>query len=226
MKLLIGIPAYNEEKVIAKVLGTIPKKFKGFDSTEIVVVDDGSVDETSLVVKKAGVKVFTHLLNRGLGGALKTLLSYARKTGADILVTFDADGQHDPADIGKLVKPLVEGKCDFVIGSRWIKPGKAPLSRLIINKLANYVTLILFGMWTTDSQSGLRGMNKSALEQIRIQTDGMEVSSEFFREVYIHKLNYSEVPVKSIYTKYSRSKGQRLTNAGNVFFKMLLRFFK
>ena len=226
MNLLIGIPAYNEASVIGKVLKSIPGQIKGIKSIDILVVDDGSSDDTSMIAEKAGARVISHLLNRGLGGALKTILAYTRGQDYDILVTFDADGQHDGGDIPALVRPLLLKKKDVVIGSRWHKGQKKPTSRLLINKLANLLTFLLYGVKTTDSQSGLRAFGKRAINSISIQTDGMEVSSEIFKEINRHNLQFVEVPIKVIYTDYSKTKGQKLTNAGSIFLQLFLRLLR
>lgn len=226
MKLLIGIPAYNEEKVVGSVIRSIINSSKNIIKTDILVVDDGSTDSTFKEAEKQGVLTIKHILNRGLGGSLKTIISYAKYKDYDILVTFDADGQHNPSDILKLIEPIIKGEKDVVIGSRWRLSNNAPLSRVIINKLANLITFLLFSFWTSDSQSGLRALNKKAIRQINLQSDGMEVSSEFFREIYINKLRFQEVPITVRYTSYSQAKGQKLSNAPNVFFHLFMRLLR
>src|SRR3989338_10065714 len=156
MKILVGIPAYNEETMVGKVVRSIPHKIKGVGHIEIVVIDDGSSDRTFYESKKTGANVIRHLINRGLGGALKTIFAYAKETDCDILVTFDADGQHDSSDIPKIIRPLINNKADVVIGTRWLLKKDAPFLRKLVNKLANIVTFIFFDISTTDSQSGFR----------------------------------------------------------------------
>lgn len=226
MKLLIGIPAFNEEKVIGKVLSSLPKKIRGIKKIDVLVVDDGSSDQTGEVAKKSHVIVLTHLLNRGLGGSLKTIFTYAKAKDYDILVTFDADGQHEANDLPKVLEPILENKSDVVIGTRWKKKKEVPFSRLIINNFANIVTFLLYGIKTSDSQSGLRVFSKNAIAKIKLQTDGMEVSSEIFKEIRRNKLRYKEVPIEAIYTDYSIAKGQKLAEAPNVFIKLFLRLLR
>ena|SRR3989338_621835 len=226
MKLLIGIPAYNEGKVIGSVISSLIKSAINGIKTDILVVDDGSTDSTFTEAEKQGVITLKHLLNRGLGGSLKTIISYAKYKDYDILVTFDADGQHNPSDIPKLIEPIIKGEKDVVIGSRWRLSKNVPLSRVIINKLANLITYLLFSFWTSDSQSGLRALNKKAIRQINLHSDGMEVSSEFFREIFINKLRFQEVPITVRYTSYSQAKGQKLSNAPNVFFHLFMRLLR
>src|SRR3989338_9756443 len=153
MKLLIAIPAYNEEMMIAKVIKSIPQKIPGISKRDILVVDDGSFDATNGIARKLKVKVIRHMINRGLGAALKTALEFARKGGYQILVTLDADGQHEANSLPLFIKKILKEHHDIVIGSRWLKTGKAPLLRMIVNKLANGVTYFFYGIKTSDSQS-------------------------------------------------------------------------
>jgi len=221
--MLIGIPAFNEEKMIGEVIKSLPKKIKGVSRIDILVVDDGSSDKTGIVAKKYKVKILQHIINRGLGGALKTIFAYAKMKSYDILVTFDADGQHNPKDLAKLTKPIIEGNSEIVIGTRWTNKNKVPLSRIIINKIANAVTYFLYGVMSTDSQSGLRVFGKKAINTISLQNDGMEVSSEIFKEIHRNKLNFCEVPIIPVYTDYSISKGQRLSDAPNIVIQLVIR---
>jgi len=227
MKLAILIPAYNEEKTLEQVIRTLPKKFPGVTKKEIIIVNDGSIDKTATIAHKNGVTVISHWMNRGLGGALGTGFAYAKREGFDCLVTFDADGQHDPEDIGPVIKPIVKNKADVVIGSRFLtKRGHMPWYRRIGIFGFNIITYILFWVWTTDSQSGLRAFSKQALKKIEIRSNKMEVSSEFFNEIQRHNFLLVEVPIKSIYTQYSLSKGQKNSNAFRILAKLISqRFF-
>jgi glycosyltransferase involved in cell wall biosynthesis len=219
-KLIVVIPAYNEAKVVGKVLDDLMKA--GYKN--IVVVDDGSKDNTSEVVRKRkGVILVRHLINRGLGGALGTGMETAFVNGADIAITFDADGQHSVSDIPKMIKPIKDGKADVVIGSRMIHPKGMPLIRIIGNFGLNVITWFLFGVWTTDSQSGMRSFNRYALSKIETKTNKMEVSSEFFKEIKRHELRCAEVPITVIYTAYSKAKGQSSWNAFKIVFKLIVR---
>lgn len=227
MQLLISIPAYNEGKVINKVLAKIPKKLNFINKLEVVVIDDGSVDDTSVIALNNGVLLVKHILNRGLGASLKTAFELAKKKQVDILITLDADGQHNPGDIRELIGPIIKKQADVVIGSRLLKGYESmPVSRRFINLLANGVTCLMSGIWSTDSQSGFRAFSKKAINRIELITQGMEVSSEIFREIKNNDLVYKEIPIKPIYTKYSLDKGQRLLNAPNVLYKLLIRIFR
>ena len=203
MKLVAVIPAYNEEKNIGQVIRGVKKYARN-----IIVIDDGSTDRTEQIALENGAKVYCHLINRGLGGALATGIKAALLEEADIVLTLDADGQHDPDEIPKIVKPIIEDKADFVIGSRFLQHQPVPLFRRLGNYFFNFITFFLFGIWSTDSQSGMRAFNKKAAENLEIYTNKMEVSSEILNEIQVRHLRLKEVPIKSIYTSYSLSKGQ------------------
>ncbi len=218
MKVVVVIPAYNEASIIGKVLSAL----KNEDYTSIIVVDDGSHDETRNICLKNDVMVLRHVINRGLGGALRTGIQGALKIGAEIIVTFDADGQHNPNDIKKLIKPIQNKEADFVIGSRLMDSHGMPLLRRFFNVVGNLVTFILFGIYVSDSQSGLRAFSREAALNLDIKTNRMEVSSEIIREIKEKNLYLQEVPIKAIYTSYSLSKGQNLMVGIKTFLKLVL----
>ncbi len=222
MKIFVIIPAFNEETMVAKVISKIPRRLVGVGKVTTVVVDDGSTDLTSFEARRAGATVIRHSVNCGLGGALGTGFAYAKKNKADIVITMDADGQHNPSDILPMIKQINKKKVDVIIGSRMIAKQKMPLDRQIINFLGNIATYVLFGIWTSDSQSGMRAFTKKALDKIEIKTNRMEVSTEFFKEIKRNNLTFSEVAIKPIYTIYSRNKGQKNLNALDVFYKIFL----
>jgi glycosyltransferase involved in cell wall biosynthesis len=223
-QLVIVIPAYNEARVIGDTLARLPRAIAGV-SIQVVVVDDGSSDGTSDVVRASGddrIILLRHAINRGLGGALGTGLAYARKIGADFAITYDADGQHAPEDIAVVLGPLQSGQADAVIGSRLLSPKGMPGYRIVGNWGLNLFTYLLFGLWTTDSQSGLRGFNRKAIDSIRLRMDRMEVSSEFIKEIRRTRLRFLEVPIRAIYSEYSLAKGQRNRNGINIVLRLLL----
>lgn len=225
--LTIIIPAFNEQKTLPGVLKLIPKKIKHVSKIQIVVIDDGSVDLTSKVAVNRAF-VVRHIINRGLGAAITTGFRIAKKNKSDCAVTIDADGQHDPKYIPLFVDKVINEKFDVVVGSRLLskKNSGMPLTRKFVNRMANIITWIITGFWTTDSQSGFRAFSKKAIENINLTTQRMEVSSEVFREIKKNNFKYCEVPIKSIYTDYSLKKGQSIFNAPNVFFKLLIRTIK
>lgn len=203
MKLVVIIPAYNEEKKIGQVIDGV-KEY----TNSIIVVDDGSQDKTSKIALEKGVKVYRHLINRGLGATLGTGIRAALLEEAELISTLDADGQHDPKEIPKLLEPLISGESDIVIGSRFLENQKMPAFRKLGNYFFNFITFLLFGIWSTDSQSGFRAFNKKVAQNLRIYTNKMEVSSEIIKEIKLNNFKLKEVPIKSIYTDYSLSKGQ------------------
>lgn len=203
-KTVIIIPVYNESFIIRKVIRSI--KNEGFGN--IIVIDDGSTDDTYTEICKESVYVFRHAINRGKGAALKTGFKAALLLRAKYIVTIDGDGQHDPQDIKVLIDTLKAGY-DVALGIRNISPTQMPLARVVGNRLANLLTLILFGIRPTDSQSGLRAYTQKALRQIAIYHDGYEIETEIFREIKKNQLKSLEIPIKNIYTPYSLNKSTK-----------------
>jgi glycosyltransferase involved in cell wall biosynthesis len=221
--IVLIMPAYNEAKKIGSVISGLKKS--GYHN--IIVVNDGSADATSALAEKSGAIVVNHFLNRGLGGALGTGISAALKlTSASVFVTFDSDGQHDPSDIEKVVKPIFLREADCVIGSRLINPEGMPWIRRFGNWQLNILTFLLFGKMVSDSQSGLRAFSRSAAKKIRIQTNTMEVSSEIISLIAENNLKLREVPIKAIYSEYSLSKGQTNLNGFKIVFKLFVEWLR
>ncbi len=221
-KLVIVMPAYNEGPVIGEVIKKIPHKVGKF-KVEVLVVNDASRDNTQSEARKAGAKVINHRINLGNGGAIITGLEAAKRLGAQAVVTMDADGQHSPTDILKLIKKLNRGY-DIVIGSRLIgDKTQMPFYRLIGNWLLSIVTLLFSRYWVRDSQSGFRAISKKALKSMKLAAQGFEVSSEMVWEAKEKGLRMIEVPIRVIYTDYSKKKGQHYLNAINIFFGLLMR---
>ena len=227
-RLVLILPALNEAEVLAGVLARLKAGIKKLPLTaELAVVNDGSTDQTAAIAVKAGATILTHLINRGLGAALGTGLAYAKLKHADYAVTFDSDGQHDPADIGKVLNPLFKTRADVVIGSRSLsREGKMPFLRRFNNLAFNVLTLIFFGKKTSDSLSGFRGFNRRAIQSIHLKTERMEVSNEFFAEIKRHRLRLEEVPIKVIYTPYSIRKGVKPGNVFAIIFRLVLRLLR
>lgn len=228
MKLLIILPAFNEAKVISQVLAEVKKATAKLPvPAEICVINDGSQDNTALVAKNSQATVLTHVINRGLGASLSTGLAYAKVIQADFAITMDSDGQHDPDDLITVLAPLLNKQADVVIGSRRLQPtGRMPLLRQLNNQAFNLLTRLLFGVVTTDSLSGFRGFNKKAIQLIKLKTERMEVSNEFFTEIKRHHLKFREVPIKVIYTQYSLAKGVKPANVFAILFRLLLRLVR
>lgn len=224
MKLLILIPAFNEGEIIGRVLSSIPSKLPEIEKIEIAVINDGSTDKTATVVKTfKNVVLLDHFLNLGIGACWQTGFEYAKNHNFDLVVTMDADGQHNPAEITRLLRPILARKADLVLGSR-LKYGRMPFDRKFLNFLANFYTFFLFGLFVSDSQTGFRSLSKKAYSQINLTTSRMEAASEMFGEIVRNKLKVTEVAITPIYTKYSRLKGQKNLNAFSVGARLLFRF--
>ena len=213
-RVCVIIPAYNESMVIKKVLEEV---IKFADIT--VVVDDGSSDLTANFALEYPVILLQHPLNLGQGAALQTGLDYALSQPIDYIVTFDADGQHSPEQIPQLVDICKRGGYDVVLGSRFLKGGKAeniPSSRRFALKLATIFSKWITGLKITDTHNGFRVITKSAAAQIKITHIGMAHASEILSQISKLDLKYCEAPVTIRYSEYSNKKGQSLLNLINI----------
>lgn len=216
-KVTVVIPAYNEATVIKDVVKNITREMKKtpYDFT-VVVVDDGSKDDTAQQAKKAGATVIEHILNSGAGGATATGLSFASQNGADYAVTMDADGQHLPEDVVLGIKEAEAKQSDLLIGSRLINSEGMSKIKTLGNKGLSLITFMLFGINSTDSQSGLRVFSRNALENLRWKTSGYEFCSEMLWRAKQLDLAIDEYPITAVYTDYSKGKGQSNWNAINI----------
>jgi len=191
---LICIPAYNEETNIGKIIKNC-KKF----ADKVVVCDDGSIDYTAELAKKEGAIVLQHEKNQGYGSAIATLFDYSRKENADMMVTIDADGQHDPNEIPLLFDAIVKHNVDVAIGSRFLNdndtPGYRKAGIKIITSATNYST----NLKVSDSQSGFRAYSNLAINEIVPTETGMSVSTEILLKVSNKGLSLAEVPITVSY---------------------------
>lgn len=213
MKAAIVIPAYNEGQVIAGVLRALPKRLPRIHKLFTVVVDDGSTDETARIAIRHKAQVVRHPINGGVGVAKMTAMAVARKLKVDVLITLDADGQHDPTEIPQLIAPILSKKADVVIGSRLLGHSSMPQLRQIGNRAMNRLLRLVWGIQTTDSQSGFRAYSERALATFKSLGSGFEVDTEILILAKQRGLIMTEVPIKTIYTDYSKSKGQSTINA-------------
>ena len=217
LKVCIVIPAYNEAEVIKDIVKDINDAMKKTAySYEVVVVNDGSKDNTSTQAKKGGAKLINHILNSGAGGATATGLSYANQNGFDFAVTMDADGQHLSRDVIRGLDTAKQQGNDLLIGSRLVDNKGMSRVKILGNKGLSLITFALFGVNVTDSQSGLRVFSKQALQSLRWKTSGYEFCSEMLWRAKQLKLNIAEYPITAVYTEYSKSKGQNNWNAINI----------
>ena len=214
----IIIPAYNEEKIIRDVLqGLIPFQ------QQVIVVDDGSATALQPLLKDLPVTVLRHSINLGQGAALQTGFDYALSKQAGYIVTFDADGQHLPADIEKLLAPLQSGEADIALGSRFLSAGSnIPSGRKRLLRFARLVNYIFTGLLLSDAHNGMRAMTAAAAQKINLRQAGMAHATEIIAEVRKKKLRYKEVPVNIQYSTYSKAKGQSAWGSFRIFFDILL----
>ncbi|HAV11402.1 MAG TPA: glycosyltransferase family 2 protein [Candidatus Moranbacteria bacterium] len=220
-KIYILIPAFNEESQIGRVISSL--KERGF--TNILVINDGSRDKTEQIAMEAGAEVLNHIINRGQGAALRTGIEYLRETATpDIIITFDADGQHRPEDIPALVDPILKGEADIVLGSRFLKEkSNIPPIRKLVLKAGILFTNFISRINLTDTHNGFRALGKKAIEKIKITHRGMEHASDIIDEIPKNKLRYKEVPVEIIYTDYSKMKGQKTSNFIKMGIKIIIK---
>jgi len=196
MKITIGIPAYNEEKNIAKIIIKLKKI-----TDSIIVCDDGSSDMTSEIAKNLGVIVISHKKNMGYGAAIRTIFEKSAEIGSDILVTFDADGQHRIEDVSRVLHPLENSEADIVIGSRFLgKQSNVPNYRKLGIKVITQVTNSSIKTKLTDSQSGFRAYSKQVLSKISLSEIGMGISTEILIKASSKGLRITEVPITILYS--------------------------
>lgn len=220
----IVIAAFNEGNSIANVVKSLKKE----SWNNVVVVDDGSRDNTYEAAKKQTAHALQHVINRGQGAALKTGIDYALSQDAKVIVTFDADGQHRVEDLPAMVQPVLDGDVDVTLGSRFLnKKSNVPFMRKLFLKVGILTIWILYGVKLTDAHNGFRALSRKAAKLIEIKCDRMEHASEIIDEIKKKKLSYKEVPVVIKYTEYSKARGQSSLNAFRIFYKMILhKFFR
>lgn len=201
MKIFCVIPALNEEKNISLVIEKVKKYVD-----QVIIVDDGSSDNTVNIAKNSQATTLKHLVNRGQGAALQTGNDYCLKNNADIIVHFDADNQFLAEEIPEVIKPLLDNKADIVFGSRFLnKKSKIPVfKKRVIMPLARLINSFL-GIVTSDPQSGFRAFNKKTAELIKIENDGMAHCSEILHKAFDYKLRVKEVPITVIYHEFGNN---------------------
>ena len=210
--IIAGMPMYNEEETIGTVV-TMAQKYADL----IVCVDDGSSDSSARIAESCGAVVVRHRVNRGYGGALKSLFMKAKQLQADALVVLDSDGQHDASDIPKLLKPILEENKDFVIGSRFIEGGGGtdmPAYRRLGIKVITAASNLSRDTSIKDTQSGFRAFSKRALDMLRFDREGMELSLEMLEDAHDKKLKITEVPTL---VRYDVPKGSNFTAVSHGF---------
>jgi polyprenyl-phospho-N-acetylgalactosaminyl synthase len=217
------IPAYNENQSLAAVVKSIDHL--GYS---VVVVDDHSADDTQKVALKSGAWVVRHPINLGQGAALQTGIKFAINKGAEAIVTFDADGQHQVSDAQFMLEQLSGGAVDVVLGSRFLRgvPDSMPTMRFFILKLAIIFTRVTSRLRVTDTHNGLRVFRASAASRLNLQQNRMAHASEILSQIRKLGLSYVEYPTDIKYTSYSISKGQKSSNFISIIFELLIGKFK
>jgi glycosyltransferase involved in cell wall biosynthesis len=211
-KLWVICAAYNEATTIGGVAAELRRA-----GHQVVVVDDGSLDHTRDIAAAAGAHVVVHPINLGQGAALQTGIEYALGRGADVLVTFDADGQHRASDIPRLLEALRRERADFALGSRFLgQTTNLPTLRRWLLQAATVFTRLTTGLRLTDSHNGLRALTRKGAAAIRLRQNRMAHASEILVEIAQSGLRYVEVPVTIDYTAYSLAKGQRIGDSVTI----------
>ena len=216
----VGLPAYNEATRIQPVIESIAEK--GYN---MVVVNDGSSDNTLDVILESKRKfpdkihVYSLIINRGVGVATQTGFDAVLKYDPKYVVSMDSDGQHSADDLDNVIRPLVTGEAQAVIGVRPLKD--MPFSRNFANSVMNLLTRIFYKVNVSDSQTGFRAITKDALKKININARGYLISSEFIREVNDNNIPFAEVPIQTIYTPETQAKGTNVKEAFKILIQMI-----
>jgi UDP-N-acetylglucosamine---dolichyl-phosphate N-acetylglucosaminyltransferase len=211
-QIFVIIPGYNEEEHIFDVVSRV--KNQGFKN--IIFIDDGSKDKSSIMAKKAGATVLRHIVNMGKGAAAKTGCDYALKNNADILVLIDSDGQHKPEDIKKFIQKIE--KNDIVFGYRKLN-ANMPFVLRFGNWGINTSSKIINGIKLKDTQSGFRCITSETYKKIRWTSNNYSMESEMIANVAKYKLRYSEIPIETIYL--DGFKGTTIIDGVKIFINML-----
>ena len=213
------VAAYNEAAAIARVVTDLKRS-----RYQVVVIDDGSTDGTARIASAAGATVIKHPLNLGQGAALQTGIDYALSQAAEVVVTFDADGQHRASDINCLLDALDRERAEFALGSRFLghSPNLPALRRLLL-RAATLFTHLTTGLVLTDTHNGLRTMTRRGAQAIRLRQNRMAHASEILGQIAASGLRYVEVPVTIEYTAYSLAKGQKIGDSVMILFDLFAR---
>jgi glycosyltransferase involved in cell wall biosynthesis len=217
----VVIPAFNENSVLRATVSAVVAR--GYSA---VVVDDGSLTPAQHCLNGLRVYCLRHSVNLGQGAALRTGSEFAVSRGARIVVHFDADGQHDPTLIERLIAPIIHGQADVALGSRFLNSAdgiEVPLAKRLVLKAGIFVSWIFTGVWLSDAHNGLRALSHKAAAQIRIEENGFAHATEILDLLRRSRLSWVEVPVAIHYTDYSRRKGQSVFNGFNILIDLVLR---
>lgn len=210
MAVVVLLPAFNEASHISEVIGALPEKVGGLEVIPIVV-DDGSTDGTGLIARRMGVKVLTTPTNRGKGHALRLGIDHVGAFDLDVLVWMDCDGQHPPDLLAGLIAPVLEGRADMVVGSRYLEPqsGRAPLNRRLVRKGTILALRLITGCRLSDPFSGFRSFSPAAVAVLSLSGDGYESELEACLAVSCRGLRVDEVAIPRIYRGDTSKMGHR-----------------
>jgi glycosyltransferase involved in cell wall biosynthesis len=215
----VVIPTYNEGVVIKEVVNNLLSY-----NFVIIVVDDGSKDNTEELLSDLPIFYLRHKLNLGQGAAIATGLRFVSSLDTSCVVTFDADGQHDPEDIIPMVTKMKNDNLDIIFGSRFLKYKPANLSfvKLMLLKAAIIFNYLTTGILLSDAHNGLRVIHHRVLPSLQLSENKMSHATEILMEVKRLNLKYAEVAMRMVYTDYSKQKGQKISQAIPIFFDILL----
>jgi glycosyltransferase involved in cell wall biosynthesis len=207
VKLIIDIPALNEEEQIGQVIASLPKNMNGIDTIEFLVVDDGSTDATTITAREAGAMVIRHPVNRGVGAAFQSAMRHALENGADLLVTVDADGQFDAAEIPMLIEPILDGQADMVVGNRFAFgiPANMPRLKYWGNQQVAKLIRTIAGQTLQDVSCGFRAYSREALLRLNIFGE-FTYTHETIISLAYQGLRVAECPISVRYFQERRSR--------------------
>lgn len=230
LTLVVTIPCYNEERTLPKVIRAIPRRIKGVGKRVVLVVNDGSTDQSAPLARSLGAQVLTHRRNRGLGVAFQNGLTKALALGADLIVNIDADGQFNPQDIPTLIAPVVAGQADMVTGSRFLKPKWIPTNmskqKIFGNRLFTGLVSLLTGSQFTDTQCGFRVYSREAALNLNV-VNQFTYTQEVFIALVFKGMKIAEVPIRVRYFKGRQAKiSASLLNYGLQGMMIIMRTFR
>ncbi|MGK5088883.1 glycosyltransferase family 2 protein [Bdellovibrionota bacterium FG-2] len=218
----IIVPAYNEAKQIAKTIAGLRSAF-----STVIVVDDGSSDQTSDEAQKAGATIVRHVINLGQGGALHTGFRFAlEQLHSKFIATFDADGQHRIENLVGMYDFLIQHpETDVLIGSRFLNKksiSMIPPRRRLLLRIGTRISRWIHKINITDTHNGLRIFRSEALAQMELKLSGMDHASEILEEISLKNLRFQEFPVEITYSEYSQAKGQSGLNALRILYNFFV----
>lgn len=220
-KIFVVIPCYNESRVLRTVLESLAAY-----PYSLVAVDDGSKDDTWSIIQKLPVYGLRHSVNLGQGAAIQTGMTFALSKGADMIVHFDADGQHQPGEIQGFIQPLLEGKADAVLGSRFLRnqdTAAVPVAKRILLRGAVLVNNLLTGLSLSDAHNGFRAFTREAAAKIKLRENRYAHATEIIQQIREQSIRYIEIPTEIHYSKYSLAKGQSFWNSFNILVDLFLK---